>query len=215
MCGIVGVLSSTENWRTKSILYGSILELLNRGYDSIGASFISEGTYHIKKSLDKDVLLDFLKEEKRDFSNGTAHTRWATHGGVCLENAHPHRDTLQGQLTIVHNGIIENFEENKRFLLEKNVGFRSSTDSEVIINKIAYHFYRDTEETDTQKRLLRSIALTTSALEGTYGIIVQCQADLAGQEGADVRLLLERRLQDAGLTLSDEEMTAAVARLGA
>lgn len=174
MCGIVGILSLETNWQIKSILYEAILELLNRGYDSMGVSLLLEDRFSVKKALETPDILQFLKEEKRETRNGVAHTRWATHGGVTLANAHPHIDSIRGEFALVHNGIIENFEQHKTRLQEEGVVFVSSTDSEVIVNLIAHHFYElNSTGGETRDRLIHSIQETLGSLEGTYGIIVQ------------------------------------------
>lgn len=172
MCGIVGILSCEENWHVKSVLYESISELLNRGYDSMGVSLLIPTGFHRKRSLQKEIIFDFLKQETHNIKNGIAHTRWATHGGVTIENAHPHIDTMETQIAIVHNGIIENYQEQKDFLIQKNIVFSSETDSEVIVNLIAFHYTTSTTP-NVKTRLMESIIAALEKLEGTYGIIVQ------------------------------------------
>lgn len=176
MCGIVGILSVETNWQIKSILYEAVLELLNRGYDSMGVSIIVEDNnqFSVKKALETCEILQFLKEEKKETRNGIAHTRWATHGGVSVVNAHPHVDTVAGRFALVHNGIIENFETHKALLVREGVTFASLTDSEVIVNLIAYHFDRTCRLVEnTRDRLVQSLQTTLRTLEGTFGIIVQ------------------------------------------
>jgi len=174
MCGIVGILSVETNWQIKSILYEAVLELLNRGYDSMGVSILLEGRLGIRKALEMADILHFLKECKEDTRNGIAHTRWATHGGVSIANAHPHVDSLHGEFALVHNGIIENFESHKSFLLGKGVEFFSDTDSEVIVNLLAYHFYHSFSHVGSERdRLIQSLTTTLRSLEGTFGVILQ------------------------------------------
>lgn len=175
MCGIVGLLCVEAGWDVKSVMYQGLLELLNRGYDSLGISYLVEndgGDRHLARSVQKDEFFRALEREKREFRNGIAHTRWATHGEVSERNAHPHVDTLQGNFALVHNGIIENFQEHRAFLTSVGVTCRSDTDSEVIVNLVAY-FYSINEETNPTTRVENSIRYVLERLHGTYGLVLQ------------------------------------------
>ena len=106
-------------------------------------------------------------------NTGISHTRWATHGGVTDANAHPHVSS-DGNFALVHNGIIENFENIKNFLLTKGYTFSSQTDSEVLVNLIAYHYSQRTDE-NTENRFMEAVRKALLHVEGTYGIAVLCR----------------------------------------
>ena len=134
MCGIIGYKGKAH---PKEILIEGLKCLEYRGYDSSGVAFKNNSDIQIIRSVGKIANLeDKLNSENLiDCNMGIAHTRWATHGGVCEENAHPHK---VGKTTLVHNGIIENAQELKDSLLEEGVIFNSQTDTEVacaLINK--------------------------------------------------------------------------------
>jgi len=130
MCGIVGYLGKNNS---KKILLEGLRELEYRGYDSAGITILQNNKFKIFKAVGK--LTNLIEKSKNfdinGFSVGIGHTRWATHGKPTENNAHPH----QGELThIVHNGIIENYQELKKNLLKKGYKFSSQTDTEVIVH---------------------------------------------------------------------------------
>ena len=130
MCGIVGYLGKNNS---KKILLEGLRELEYRGYDSAGITILQNNKFKIFKAVGK--LTNLIEKSKNfdinGFSVGIGHTRWATHGKPTENNAHPH----QGELThIVHNGIIENYQELKKTLLKKGYKFSSQTDTEVIVH---------------------------------------------------------------------------------
>jgi len=133
MCGIIGYIGSKT---ALPIILEGLKNLEYRGYDSAGVAIISDERLHIKKVVGKvDQLLVDSNFDKTKGTVGIGHTRWATHGKVCIENAHPHTDCT-GEITIIHNGIIENFRELKSELLKKGHTIRGDTDSELIAHLI-------------------------------------------------------------------------------
>ncbi|MEW6222120.1 MAG: glutamine--fructose-6-phosphate transaminase (isomerizing) [Candidatus Hadarchaeota archaeon] len=134
MCGIVGYVGKKL---AAPVLLESLKRLEYRGYDSTGIATISKG-FHVKKEKGKIAEID----QKINLGGlpgkiGIGHTRWATHGVPSKTNAHPHIDN-SGKIAVVHNGIIENYEELRNFLLKKGYKFTSETDTEVIPNLISY-----------------------------------------------------------------------------
>ena len=134
MCGIVGYLGEKN---TKEILLDGLKELEYRGYDSAGIAVLQDGNFSNYKAVGKLINLE---EKTKNFTTdsfaaGIGHTRWATHGKVTKENAHPHLDCKQ-KIAIVHNGIIENHVELRDSLKAKGHSFKSETDSEVIAHLI-------------------------------------------------------------------------------
>ena len=126
MCGIVGYAGKTNV--IKNIMTG-LKSLEYRGYDSSGIAYLDKNNnIKIYKKVGQIKNLDQILNYEDEASLGISHTRWATHGGVTDTNAHPHN---QGKITLVHNGIIENYEELKRQLEKEGYNFKSSTDSEV------------------------------------------------------------------------------------
>ena len=105
-------------------------------------------------------------------TTGISHTRWATHGGVTDANAHPHVSS-DGKFAIVHNGVIENYLGMKKFLVGQGYTFASETDTEALVNLIAYHYKKEPARPDTS-RFLESVRKTLRHVEGTYGIVVLC-----------------------------------------
>lgn len=139
MCGIIGYTGKTE--AVPKLLDG--LERLEyRGYDSAGVAVVSaEGDLQVKKSKGRlSVLRELLDSQKQLSGNvGIGHTRWATHGEPNDTNAHPHVGQ-EGKIAVVHNGIIENYQEIKQSLIRKGITFSSDTDTEVIVQLLEYYY---------------------------------------------------------------------------
>ncbi|MDL2243986.1 glutamine--fructose-6-phosphate transaminase (isomerizing) [Parabacteroides sp. OttesenSCG-928-J18] len=164
MCGIVGYLGEREAY---PVLLKGLKRLEYRGYDSAGMALLNpRGELSIYKTKGKVAGLEsFVNGQDMSGSNGIAHTRWATHGEPCTENAHPHASP-SGRLALVHNGIIENYATLKNKLQAKGYAFRSSTDTEVLVYLIEY--IQQKEHTD----LLTAVQLALRVVVGAYAIAV-------------------------------------------
>ncbi len=140
MCGIVGYIGKND---AKEILINGLKNLEYRGYDSAGIALLNKDKLFIEKSVGKvnnlQKRIDTINEE---FNIGIAHTRWATHGEPNEINAHPHLDCY-GKIAVVHNGIIENYDILKKYLLEKGHKFISDTDTEVFAHLIEANYKGD------------------------------------------------------------------------
>jgi len=163
VCGIIGAIHMKGN--IASLLRQSLKRLEYRGYDSSGIATASEGILFIKKDKGKiDEIHHRLNFDNLPGSIGIGHTRWATHGPPSKVNAHPHTD-CQNRIAVVHNGIIENYQELREQLLLNGHQFRSQTDTEVIPHMIE-------EALNKTKRLDKAVAQIIPQLEGSYAIVV-------------------------------------------
>ena len=160
MCGIVGYSGPKE---PLPILINGLSRLEYRGYDSAGIA-ISDGNKIIveKKEGKLDVLKNHLKDSNIKGNLGIGHTRWATHGVPNDVNAHPHSDNSE-EFAIIHNGIIENYAEIKKDLLEKGFKFKSDTDTEVVAVELSRKW---------NGQLLKTVTDVAKTLEGTYALVV-------------------------------------------
>ncbi len=158
MCGIFGYCGDKK---ASGILIEGLKRLEYRGYDSSGICVNENNALITYKRVGKIKALAESVPATSFGISGIAHTRWATHGGVSEANAHPHLDS-QNAIAIVHNGIIENYQQLKDKLIEKGIAFQSETDSEVIAHLIAQHYTGD---------LTAAVKLTLPLLKGTYGLI--------------------------------------------
>lgn len=163
MCGIVGYIGKKP---ALPVLLDGLKRLEYRGYDSSGMAIINNKGVKSIKAVGKIIELEkrIVKTPKEESNGhiGIAHTRWATHGKPSERNAHPHADCT-GKLWLVHNGIIENHHQLRKFLEEKGHRFRSETDTEVILHLIE-DLYRGNLEAALKKAL--------PMIQGAYGIVM-------------------------------------------
>jgi len=173
MCGIFGILTNQTDYPIYERVLKALTQLQNRGYDSSGIGVLLENHIHIEKyasdpqqtSIDKLAHAYYTNPDlAKATSIGIGHNRWATHGYKNDINSHPHA-SQDKQFMIVHNGIIENYQVLKDFLITKGYTFISQTDTEVIVNLISF-YYQECSNT------FQSIKNTIQQLNGTYGIIV-------------------------------------------
>ncbi len=158
MCGIIGYIGQKE---ALPILIKGLRRLEYRGYDSAGVAVFHEGKVRRRRAVGKiDMLAEKLKKESFPGTVGIGHTRWATHGGVTEENAHPHTDCT-GNIIVAHNGIIENYRELKNNFLTGHA-FHSETDTEILAHLIEF-FYRG----DLRLAVERAL----KEVRGTYGLV--------------------------------------------
>lgn len=161
MCGIIAAIAERN---VVPILIEGLKKLEYRGYDSAGIVIIKENKFLLHKTQGKVRKLEELITAKTKGNIGIAHTRWATHGKPCERNAHPH--IMKNQIAIVHNGIIENFQELQENLSkEHGLSFISDTDSEVIAAKIYLYLKKG-------MTFLNALAKTCKELIGSYAICV-------------------------------------------
>ncbi len=160
MCGIMGYVGRRE---ATPILLDGLKRLEYRGYDSAGIAIHNHRGIHIKRSEGKLGRLEALvKKDPPEGRVGIGHTRWATHGRPSETNAHPHRS---GDIVVVHNGIIENHAELRKFLTKKGHEFSSETDTEVICHLVRYH-------TDRDAPMMEAIKLALSQIRGSYALVI-------------------------------------------
>lgn len=161
MCGIVGYIGKKN---CLPILIKGLKKLEYRGYDSAGVAYLNNNTIKITKNVGRINNL----EEKINFEDnsniGIGHTRWATHGSVDETNSHPHQ---VGEITIVHNGIIENYQELKDELKKLNYTFKSETDTEVACAYIDYEY-----QTNKEKDIIQILNNCMNKFEGSYAITI-------------------------------------------
>ena len=165
MCGIVGYIG---NKKASNFLVEGLSKLEYRGYDSAGIAVINNGSVEIRKHKGRlSNLVEELENNSADGTIGIGHTRWATHGEPSDVNSHPHQ-TSKGDITVVHNGIIENYSELTKWLKSEGYEFKSATDTEVIPNLIHYYYKGD---------LFEAVVKATERLEGSYALGVVCGAE--------------------------------------
>lgn len=172
MCGIVGAICTHAN--VVDFLTDGLKRLEYRGYDSSGIAVYSESEQKIKRvrRVGRVALMEeAVKQQALTGHVGIGHTRWATHGGVTEPNAHPH--ISGGLISVVHNGIIENFEVERTRLEALGYDFESQTDTEVIAHSI-HHEYEN-----NGKDLYRAVQTACSRFHGAFAIAVICQDDPA------------------------------------
>ena len=165
MCGIVGYVG---NKNATQVLINALKKLEYRGYDSAGIAVLEGEDILVRKCKG---ALKFLEEkiakETIKSSMGIGHTRWATHGEPSDENSHPHTN-MDGTISIVHNGIIENYADLKADLQNQGVVFKSQTDTEVIVHLIDKEYKQDTD-------IFQAVIRTLHKLEGSYALGVLCK----------------------------------------
>ena len=161
MCGIIGYVGGRE---CKPILLGGLERLEYRGYDSAGLALLEQNGLEYVRAVGN---LDFLKAASRFngsvSTTGLGHTRWATHGRVCEENAHPLAGCNGAEVAVVLNGIVENFRELKESLLADGHTFRSETDAEVVTHLVERHYEGD---------LTQAVRAAYCELEGHFAFVV-------------------------------------------
>ncbi|MBN1168500.1 glutamine--fructose-6-phosphate transaminase (isomerizing) [Candidatus Woesebacteria bacterium] len=163
MCGIFGYVGRQRS-DLSSLLLRKLSKLDYRGYDSAGIAVLHKKHFQIRKSVGEvNDLKSKLRGIKISGAVGIGHTRWATHGGVSVKNAHPHKD-CSGNIVVVHNGIVENFEVLKKDLLKKGHRFTSDTDTEVFAHLV--------EEESKSKNFLKAVRDSFKKLKGLNAIVV-------------------------------------------
>ena len=166
MCGITAYLGDRD---PIPVLLKGLKRLEYRGYDSAGLAVIQKGELICRKKSGKVAGLESLVDDSIiKCSSGIAHTRWATHGEPNDINAHPHLDHT-GNIALVHNGIIENYEVLKEVLIDKGISFTSDTDSEVLVQLISTIFYQENDISFED-----AVRLALQQTIGAYGIVVIC-----------------------------------------
>jgi glutamine---fructose-6-phosphate transaminase (isomerizing) len=172
MCGIVGAIASRN---VVPILTQGLKRLEYRGYDSAGIAVVDGAIRRVRRVGRVSEMENAARAEDLKGIVGIAHTRWATHGGVTEPNAHPH--VSHGEIAVVHNGIIENHEEQRARLKALGYTFDSQTDTEVVAHLI-HHYYR--ERPDVFEATRRAVA----ELHGAYAIGVVALAEPGRMAGA-------------------------------
>ncbi|GAA4205158.1 glutamine--fructose-6-phosphate transaminase (isomerizing) [Pedobacter jeongneungensis] len=163
MCGIVGYIGYREAW---PIVLKGLKRLEYRGYDSAGIALMNSSGQHIYKKAGKvAVLEEFAEDQDKSGTSGMGHTRWATHGVPSDRNSHPHTSN-SGKLSIIHNGIIENYATLKEELISRGHEFKSDTDTEVLIHLIEE--IQEIEKID----LLEAVRLALHEVNGAYAIVI-------------------------------------------
>lgn len=189
MCGIIGYTGKRD---AKDIMLDALELLEYRGYDSAGIAILKEGKTQIVKRAGRVRDLRQLCEEKHPEGNcGIGHTRWATHGGVCDQNAHPHQF---GRVTLIHNGIIENYRElTEKYELDGKL--KSETDSEVVA-AVLEHFYQGDPYSAIRRTVLK--------LKGTFALAILFE-DQPGKIFAvrNVSPIVAAKTQDGAILSSD------------
>ena len=165
MCGIVGAVAQRD---IVPILLEGLKRLEYRGYDSCGVAVHQQGLKRSRSVARVAELEAQVADTQLNGHTGIAHTRWATHGAPATNNAHPHFSAKEGEprIAVVHNGIIENYEELRRELTERGYPFESQTDTEVIA-----HLINDLYDGD----LLRTVQRAVKQLHGAFAIAVFCK----------------------------------------
>ena len=208
MCGIVGYVGNSD---AVPFLLEGLGRLEYRGYDSAGAAVLDRGKIEIRKAVGHvSSLVEEIKNHPLSGSTGISHTRWATHGGVTLENAHPHRDA-SGKLALVHNGVVENHKDLRAELESRGHVFASQTDTEVISRLIGEVFDGSGEK--SREALLEATCEALRQVRGTYAIGVMHEelGDflLAARRGSPLALGLG---EDGQFLASDPAAVAGWAR---
>lgn len=202
MCGIVGAVAKTNIVDT---LIEGLRRLEYRGYDSCGFAVIDsqQGSHPIRRARTTDRVADLAKQAQ-DFCGqvGIAHTRWATHGKPDTHNAHPH--ISNGQIAVVHNGIIENYEALRNQLKISGYVFESETDTEVIAHLVHQEFIK-LDKPD----LKIAVTQATKQLKGAYAIAVIAQAEPHLMVGARAGSPLIIAIGDDGHYLSSDALALA------
>ena len=168
MCGIVGYIGQNEAY---PVLIAGLKKLEYRGYDSAGVALVNgEDKLNVYKTKGKVANLEELAADKDcDGHIGIAHTRWATHGEPSADNAHPHV-SMSGDLSLVHNGIIENYQVLKEQLIDRGYQFKSSTDTEVLVQLIDSYYQQN------GKDLVSAVCQSLNDVVGAYAIaVIECK----------------------------------------
>lgn len=168
MCGIVGYIGQNEAY---PVLIAGLKKLEYRGYDSAGVALVNrQDQLNVYKTKGKVANLEELAADKDcDGHIGIAHTRWATHGEPSADNAHPHV-SMSGDLALVHNGIIENYQVLKEQLIDRGYQFKSSTDTEVLVQLIDSYYQQN------GKDLVSAVCQSLNDVVGAYAIaVIECK----------------------------------------
>ncbi|AYK14235.1 MAG: glutamine--fructose-6-phosphate transaminase (isomerizing) [Methanosarcina flavescens] len=198
MCGIVGYAGEKS---AASVIVESLKKLEYRGYDSAGISVLGSGvdTY---KSVGKIVNLETTIPNSIGGNIGIGHTRWATHGRPSIMNAHPHNSGNPYKISVVHNGIIENYMTLKEQLTAEGYEFKSETDTEVVAHLLHKHLYGKPDGKEAKCDLLTGLREALKKIEGSYALAVIC----ADEQG---KLVLARKNSPLVIGLGEGENFAA------
>jgi len=175
MCGILGYIGGRS---APEVLIEGLRKLEYRGYDSAGVAVLTNGAIDLRRSVGKLSNLEaLLSKQPLTGQMGLGHTRWATHGAPTEFNAHPHTDTTR-KIVVVHNGIIENYQELKKKLQSKGFEFKSETDTEVVAHLIGSHLKsssKNGKKTD-KKDFVDAVLKSLKEIRGTYSLGIVCSS---------------------------------------